>query len=76
MRGHHFDDHVDHDHRGYDHYYIRRAISPLLVMGLYSDDREEDVYPLFFTYNLFPILKQTDGHNDQQDPCQLYSFFL
>jgi len=52
------------------------AISPLLVMGLYSDDREEDVYPLFFTYNLFPILKQTDGHNDQQDPRQLYSFFL
>ena len=34
------------------------------------------VYPLPFTYNLFPILKQNDGHNDQQDPCQLYSFFL
>jgi hypothetical protein len=28
---------------------------PLLVMGLYSDDREA----LSFTYNLFPILKQT-----------------
>jgi len=54
---------------------IIRAISPLLVMGLYSDyDREKD--PLSFTYNLFPILKQTDGHNDQQDPGQLYSFFL
>ena len=45
---------------------------PLLVMGLYSDDREA----LSFTYNLFPILKQNDGHNDQQDPRQLYSFFL
>ena len=48
------------------------AISPLLVMGLYSDNREA----LSFTYNLFPILKQCDGHNDQQGPRKLYSFFL
>jgi len=71
MRRHHLDDHVEHHHLGDDHYYIR-AISPLLVMGLYSDDREA----LSFTYNLFPILKQNDGHNDQHDPRQLYSFFL
>jgi len=72
MRRHHRDDHVEHHHLGDDHNYIRRAISPLLVMGLYSDDREA----LSFTYNLFPILKQNDGHNDQEDPRQLYSFFL
>ena len=74
MRGHHFDDHVDHDHRGYDHYYYITCHfstfgdGTLLWWGC--------VYPLPFTYNLFPILKQNDGHNDQQDPCQLYSFFL
>ena len=53
MRGHHFDDHVDHDHRGYDHYYIRRAISPLLVMGLYSDEDAYILSPLHIIYSLY-----------------------
>ena len=52
MRGHHFDDHVDHDHRGYDHYYIR-AIAPLLVMGLYSDEDAYILSPLHIIYSLY-----------------------
>ena len=43
-------------------------------MGLPSDYRVWTV--LFPLRNLFPILKQFDGHNDQQGPSKLYSFFL
>ena len=51
---------------------IIRAIPPFLVMGLYSDAR----YILSPLHNLFPILKQSNGHNDQHDPTSTIFLLL